>query len=108
MYVQLTTFQSPNQIRCTHTIHTPPPTTPPNPSRQSPNQPNLTPTKNRNRSGNLVEALDQLGDREAARQLLTAAIDELKAVAAEKELEEAAGGVVKPSEDDEVGWGGGG
>jgi hypothetical protein len=50
----------------------------------------------------LVEALDQLGDREAARELLTGAIEELRGVVAEKEAEEAAGGAVKPSEDDEV------
>jgi hypothetical protein len=50
----------------------------------------------------LVESLDQLGDREAARKLLTDAIDELKGIAAEKEAEEAAGTAVKPDEDDEV------
>jgi tetratricopeptide (TPR) repeat protein len=61
----------------------------------------LPPQKTK-RSGNLVEALDQLGDRAAAQSLLEAAVSELRAVAADKEAAEASGGAAKPDPDDEL------
>jgi tetratricopeptide (TPR) repeat protein len=41
--------------------------------------------------GNLVDALDQLGDREAARNLLTTCITDISKLAEQKEEQEAAG-----------------
>jgi hypothetical protein len=63
----------------THTNPTRPhPPTPPHLSPPPPSIPRPHPTR-----GNLVEALDQLGDREGARTLLTDAIVELKQVGLE-------------------------
>ncbi|WIA17452.1 hypothetical protein OEZ85_014298 [Tetradesmus obliquus] len=49
--------------------------------------------------GNLVDALDQLGDRDAARELLNGSIDAIKKVADDKEAEEVAKGLKPGSEE---------
>ncbi|KAF6257287.1 hypothetical protein COO60DRAFT_1524954 [Scenedesmus sp. NREL 46B-D3] len=49
--------------------------------------------------GNLVDALDQLGDRDAARQLLAESIEAIKKVADDKEAEEVAKGLKPGSEE---------
>eukprot|EP00883_Tetradesmus_obliquus_P012995 jgi/Sobl393_1/5906/SZX75471.1 len=49
--------------------------------------------------GNLVDALDQLGDRDAARELLNGSIGAIKKVADDKEAEEVAKGLKPGSEE---------